>query len=424
MNEFGREILKIDDLKFEKSERKSSFFYGENKELILNKDKKKLEIEKFLDRVFIEGIERNSSDIHIEPFSNFFRIRYRIDGILIIAKEINIEYYPPIVSKIKIICGLDITERRMPQDGRFQMKYKEKEFDFRVGIIPTYQGEKIVIRILNKDSVKKSLEELGFNKEYYKKLFEIIKRKNGMILFTGPMGSGKTTSMYAILNELNNESVNITTIENPVEYSIDGINQIQCKDDIGLTFPVILKGILRQDVDIIMIGEIRDKETAEIALKASLTGHLVISTLHTNTSSSTIERLINLGAKPYIISAGIKGIQNQRLVRKLCPYCKKIDEKYENKLKFLGINEENYKDKIFYTHFGCEKCNYTGYKNRVIIGEFLYINDKVAEKIEKGVPVREIEKEAIKNGMTLLVENGIEMALQGITSLDEIIREC
>ena len=221
MNKSSGKILRIDDLKFEKSNRKSSFFYGENKELSLEKEKRKPEIEKFLDRVFAEGIERRCSDIHIEPFSTFFRIRYRIDGILLTVEELSIDYYPPIVSKIKIMCGLDITERRVPQDGRFKMKYKDKELDFRVGIIPAYHGEKIVIRLLDKSSIKKSLEELGFEKEYYKKLFEIIKRKNGMLLFTGPMGSGKTTSMYAVLNELNNEEVNITTIENPVESSID-----------------------------------------------------------------------------------------------------------------------------------------------------------------------------------------------------------
>lgn len=424
MDKFGGRILKIDDLKFEKSDRKSSFFYGEKKELSLERENKKSDIEKFLDRVFAEGLERNCSDIHIEPFSSFFRIRYRVDGILIKAREIGIDYYPPVVSKIKIICGLDITERRIPQDGRFKMKYKDRELDLRVGIIPTYHGEKIVIRVLDRKNIEKSLEELGFEKEYYKKLFEIIKRKNGMLLFTGPMGSGKTTSMYAVLNELNSEKVNITTIENPVEYSVDGINQIQCRDDIGLTFPVVLKGVLRQDADIIMIGEIRDGETAEIALKTSLTGHLVISTLHTNTSSSTIKRLVNLGAEPYIISAGVKGIQNQRLVRKLCEHCRILDEEYKAKLKILGIDDKKYEDKKFYTHKGCEYCNFTGYKGRVIIGEFLYVDDITAEKIEEGVSVRELEKIGRERGMTTLVENGIDKALLGITSLDEIIREC
>lgn len=424
MGKFGERILRIDDLKFEKSDRKSSFFYGEKKELSLEKENKKAEIEKFLDRVFAEGLERECSDIHIEPFSNFFRIRYRVDGILLKAEELDIDYYPPVVSRIKIMCGLDITERRIPQDGRFKMQYKDRELDLRVGIIPTYHGEKIVIRILDKKSIEKSLEELGFDREYYKKLFEIIKRKNGMLLFTGPMGSGKTTSMYAVLNELNDEKVNITTIENPVEYSVDGINQIQCRDDIGLNFPIILKGVLRQDTDIIMIGEIRDRETAEIALKASLTGHLVISTLHTNTSSSTVKRLINLGAEPYIISAGVKGIQNQRLVRKLCEHCKIEDKNYKNKLKILGIDENKYKDKIFYTYLGCEKCNFTGYKGRTIIGEFLYIDNNIAEKIEEGASIRELEKTGIANGMVTIIKNGVDKAILGITSLDEIIREC
>ena len=293
-----------------------------------------------------------------------------------------------------------------------------------MGIIPAYHGEKIVIRVLDKSRIEKSMEELGFDRKYYKKLFQVMQQKNGMILFTGPMGSGKTTSMYAVLNELNKESVNITTIENPVEYSIEGVNQIQCRDDIGLSFSTVLKGVLRQDADIIMIGEIRDRETAETALRASLTGHMVISTIHTGTSSTTIKRLIDLGVEPYIISAGVKGIQNQRLVRNLCPHCKVYDNAYEQKLKFLKIHDEKYKNHRFYTHSGCEKCSFTGYTGRTMIGEFLYINEKIMEKIEKNSSVREIEKEALEEGMTSLVLNGIEKAALGITSLDELIREC
>lgn len=424
MDRFNMGILKTDDLKFEKSNRKSSFFYGEKKEIILEREKGKSDVEKFLDRVLAEGMERGCSDIHIEPFSSFFRVRYRVDGILLNTEKLSIDYYPPIVSKIKIMCGLDITERRVPQDGRFKIMYKNKNIDFRVGIIPAYHGEKIVIRVLDKSRIEKSMEELGFDKKYYKKLFQVMQQKNGMILFTGPMGSGKTTSMYAVLNELNKESVNITTIENPVEYSIEGVNQIQCRDDIGLSFSAVLKGVLRQDADIIMIGEIRDRETAETALRASLTGHMVISTIHTGTSSTTIKRLIDLGVEPYIISAGVKGIQNQRLVRNLCPHCKVYDNAYEQKLKFLKIHDEKYKNHIFYTHSGCEKCSFTGYTGRTMIGEFLYINEKIMEKIEKNSSVREIEKEALEEGMTSLVLNGIEKAALGITSLDELIREC
>ncbi len=396
MDRFNMGILKTDDLKFEKSNRKSSFFYGEKKEIILEREKGKSDVEKFLDRVLAEGMERGCSDIHIEPFSSFFRVRYRVDGMLLNTEKLSIDYYPPIVSKIKIMCGLDITERRVPQDGRFKIMYKNKNIDFRVGIIPAYHGEKIVIRVLDKSRIEKSMEELGFDKKYYKKLFQVMQQKNGMILFTGPMGSGKTTSMYAVLNELNKESVNITTIENPVEYSIEGVNQIQCRDDIGLSFSAVLKGVLRQDADIIMIGEIRDRETAETALRASLTGHMVISTIHTGTSSTTIKRLIDLGVEPYIISAGVKGIQNQRLVRNLCPHCKVYDNAYEQKLKFLKIDDEKYKNHIFYTHSGCEKCSFTGYTGRTMIGEFLYINEKIMEKIEKNSSVREIEKEALE----------------------------
>lgn len=417
-------MIKTDDLRFEKSNRKSSFFYGEKSEFSIDKGKGKSDVEKFLDRMITAGLERKSSDIHIEPFSEYFRVRYRIDGILIKGEELNIEYYPPIVSKIKIMCGLDITERRVPQDGRFKIVYQGREIDFRVGIIPAYHGEKIVIRILDRACAEKSMAELGFDRKYYEKLFDILKRKNGMILFTGPMGSGKTTSMYGVLKELNKESVNITTIENPVEYSIEGVNQIQCREDIGLTFSKVLKGILRQDADIIMVGEIRDKETAETALRASLAGHMVISTIHTGTSSSTIKRLIDLGVEPYIISAGIKGIQNQRLVRNLCPHCKILDENASYKLKLLGLNPEDYKNQKFYTHSGCEKCSFTGYAGRTMIGEFLYISEKIMEEIERGSSAREIEKEGIRDGMTPLVLNGMEKAVLGITSLDELIREC
>lgn len=423
INQLGK-ILKIDDLKFESSDRSSSIFSIEEKKIDLKKESKKSDIEKFVERLIVEGLENNASDIHIEPYSENFRIRYRIDGVLIEVQNIKIEYYPQLVSKIKLLCSLNITERRLPQDGRFKMKYEKNEYDLRVGIIPTYYGEKIVIRILNNENLKSSLEKIGFNKEKYKKLFEILKRKNGMLIFTGPMGSGKTTSMYAILNELNNEDLNITTIEDPVEYSIYGINQIQCQNDIGLNFSKILKGILRQDTDIIMIGEIRDKETAKIAMRASLTGHLVISTLHTNSSSGTIKRLLNLGVEPYIISAGIKGIHNQRLIRKLCPHCKIIDTNFFEKLKILGINPEKYKNYNFYTHNGCEKCNNTGYKDRIMIGEFLYINEEIAEKIEQGITSREIEKFRTKQNASSLIESGINKAITGITSLDELIRKC
>lgn len=416
-------FLKIDDLKFEKSDKKSSFFYEEENKIDFKKSRQKSETEKFIDRLIAEALENRASDIHIEPFNNFFKIRYRIDGILIKIKELAIEYYPPILSRIKILCALDITERRVPQDGRFKINYKNQNYDLRVGIVPTYHGEKIVIRILDRTEIKKSLVEIGFNKEIYKNFFQILKRKNGMLLFTGPMGSGKTTSMYAVLNELNKEEINITTIEDPVEYSLLGVNQIQCQEDIGLSFANILKGILRQDTDIIMIGEIRDKETAKIALRASLTGHLVISTLHTNSASRAIKRLLDLDIEDYIISAGIKGIQNQRLIRKLCPHCKKIDINYNEKLKILKIDSKEFNN-VFYTHSGCEKCNGTGYKDRIMIGEFLFINENISEQIEKGASIREIEKAGEKNGMIPLIKVGIQKAILGITSLDEIIREC
>lgn len=380
-------------------------------------------VEIFINKIFTEGIELNSSDIHLESFGKYFRIRYRVDGVLIDKGEYDQEIYSPLISRIKILCNLDITEKRMPQDGRVDGSYKNRELDFRISIVPTYFGEKVVIRILYKDTVKKNLKELGFEYEYYSKLFDIIKRKSGMLIISGPMGSGKTTSMYAILNEINSIEKNIITIEDPIEYIIEGINQIQCKPEIGLDFSKILKSILRQDADVIMIGEIRDKETAEIAIKASLTGHLIITTLHTKNTASAIKRLVNLGIEPYMISAGIKGIQSQRLVRKLCENCKIEDKNYKEKLKILGIENINFKDKI-YTHKGCEKCNFTGYKDRLLVGEFMYIDSNIEKLITSEINVLELENKLKNLGIKSLLENGIKLVEDGKTSLDELIREC
>lgn len=381
-------------------------------------------IEIFMNNIFIDGINLNASDIHIETYSDYFRIRYRIDGILIEKGKYKIQDIAPLISRIKILCNLDITEKRIPQDGRVDALYKGQELDFRISIIPTYFGEKVVIRILYKETAQKTLVELGFDKEYYSKLFEIIQRKSGMLIISGPMGSGKTTSMYAILNEINGVEKNITTIEDPIEYTLEGINQIQCKNDIGLNFSTILKSILRQDSDVIMIGEIRDKETAEIAIKASLTGHLIISTLHTKNAVSAIKRLINLGVEPYMISAGLKGIQNQRLVRKLCPYCKMIDNQIEEKLRILGIKNNKILENKIYTAKGCEYCNYTGYKGRILVGEFLYIDEEIENLITSKFSTLEIENRLKELGIKTIVDNGLDFVNKGLTSLDELIREC
>lgn len=388
---------------------------------INSRENSKVEI--FLNKIFIEGINLNASDIHIETYGEYFRIRYRIDGILIEKGKYNKDDFLPLVSRIKILCNLDMAEKRIPQDGRVDGSYKGKELDFRISIVPAYFGEKVVIRILYKDTARKNLEELGFDRKKYSKLFEIIKRKSGMLIISGPMGSGKTTSMYAILNEINGIEKNIVTIEDPVEYVIEGINQIQCKNEIGLDFSKILKSILRQDADIIMIGEIRDRETAEIAVKASLTGHLILTTLHTKNIASAIKRLINLGIEPFMISAGVKGIQNQRLIRKLCPHCKIEDNNYKEKLEILGIKDIDFAKKI-YTHKGCEKCNFTGYKDRVVIGEFLYIDNNIEKFIKSEINISDFEIHLKKEKIKSLLENGLELVESGITSLDELIREC
>lgn len=349
-----------------------------------------------LNNLILEGIKKRASDIHIETLEILVKIRIRIDGKLVKIKELEKNTGLKLLNRIKILCELNIGEKRLPQDGRFKGEFNKEKIDFRVSTIPTIFGEKCVIRILKNRLEELNIEKLGFSEKNLKVLKEKIKRKNGLLLFCGPTGSGKTTTLYSIINFLNNENVNIITIEDPVEYQLTGINQIQCKNDIGLDFAKILRSVLRQDPDIILVGEIRDKETAEIALMASLTGHLVLSTLHTRNSYSAIERLLGFGIEPYIISAGLTLIESQRLVRRICKRC---------------------------SGKGCEECN-DGYFGREAVEEIIEIDDEIRKFINKNERVELIEEYLKRKEFVDIFSYGKEKIERGITTIEEVIREC
>ena len=381
-------------------------------------------VAKIVNTILRRAIEEKASDIHIESYREYIRIRYRIDGVLIeIGKIKGIEFLQYIISRIKIIADLDIVERRMPQDGRFEINIQDKKIDFRVSIIPTINGEKCVIRILNQNIIDLDIEKLDIDKSDLEKILFQLNKRNGMLLISGPTGSGKTSTLYSILKRLNTGHENILTVEDPVEYEIAGINQVQSKNEIGRTFAVMLRAYLRQDPDILMVGEIRDYETAEIAVKASITGHMVLSTIHTNNSVGGIDRLIDIGIPAYMISASLSGIISQRLVRRLCSDCKIKDEYWKEKIKILGYDLENYKNIEFYTEKGCPKCNHTGYRGRIGIFEVFIPDIEIKNMINKEISSLEIEKVALKKGMKKLLEDGIKKAEEGITSLNELLRQ-
>ena len=365
--------------------------------------------------ILLEAIKFSASDIHIEALTDKIRIRYRINGILKEVAEIDKSFLSSIVSKLKILSSLDIVEKRKPQDGRFSLKYKGREIDFRTSIIPTMNGEKIVIRILDKFNYNFTLEDLYLSEQNKKIFYKAINQNNGIILVNGPTGSGKSSTLYSILKYKNREEVNISTVEDPIEYQIEGINQVQCRNEIGLGFATILRALLRQDPDILMVGEIRDKETAEIVVKASLTGHLVFSTLHSNDSLGCINRLVNLGIDSYLLSLVLQMVVSQRLVRKLCPHCKKEDKNYKEKLKSLNLSEEKYKNVKFYTPDGCEKCMGTGYIGRIPVFEIIYFDDILKDMLA--------QKKEIKQNFKTLLNDAMDKAKEGLTSLDEIMRQ-
>ncbi|MBU4343639.1 MAG: type II secretion system ATPase GspE [Candidatus Omnitrophica bacterium] len=373
-------------------------------------------IVKLIDLVLMQAIKDRASDIHIEPFRQKINIRYRIDGVLYEIPPPAKHLLPAIVSRIKILANLDIAERRLPQDGAFLVKVEKKGIDIRVSTIPTIHGEKVVMRILDKSSTPLNLEELGFESQNLEDFRKAINSPYGLILTTGPTGSGKTTTLYAALNEIKSPRKNISTVEDPVEYKLEGINQVQVKPGIGLTFANALRSFLRQDPDIIMVGEVRDLETAQICIRSSLTGHLVLSTLHTNDAPSAISRLIDIGIEPYLISSSLLLIGAQRLVRRLCPECK---EAYEATSKI--VKDFNIKQELLYKPKGCDYCSHTGYRGRIAIYEILVINDTLRELISKGADLGEIKKTIKDMGIKSLVDAGLKKAEEGMTSLEEIL---
>lgn len=379
-------------------------------------------IVKLVTHLIDEAVKVRASDIHIEPLSNKIRIRYRIDGVCQEMHSIEKHVQEPLISRIKILSNIDITEKRKPQDGRISSEVDERPVDIRVSTIPSTCGESIVMRILEKSTMLMKLKNLNFDEHDYNNFKSALKKPNGIIMVTGPTGSGKSTTLYAALNELNRLEQKIITVEDPIEYNIFGINQCQVNEMVGLTFPNILRSALRQDPNIIVIGEIRDVETAEIAISSSLTGHLVLSTLHTNDAPSAITRLTDMGIKSFLISSSIQAILAQRLVRVICPKCKIPYKIKEEILTTPGLNNIDFKDTEFYHGKGCEYCNKTGYRGRTSIFELMCISPELRDAIYKKVTTNELRKIAHSNGMRTLMEDGLRLVRANITTLEEVMR--
>ncbi len=369
-----------------------------------------------------EAINMRASDIHIEPFADRVRIRYRIDGVCQERDAAPRRLLGSIISRIKIMGSIDIAEKRRPQDGRIKMAAAGKEVDLRVSVLPTSHGQSVVMRILDRDNIKVGLRDLGFGEEDWRRFSGLIKRPNGILLVTGPTGSGKTTTLYAALNELNRPDVKIITAEDPVEYYLPGINQCEVRAKIGMTFARIIRAMLRQNPNILLVGEIRDEETANTAIQASLTGHLVFSTLHTNDAPSAITRLIDIGVQPFLVASSVMGIMAQRLVRKVCPKCRQRYEPPAHVLQSIGIRPEIAKKANFMKGKGCSYCNKTGYRGRMGLYELMSMSSQVREMTFRGENHHEIRKVARKQGMRTLYEDGMIKALRGLTTLDEVLR--
>src|SRR5664280_618717 len=378
---------------------------------------------RLVNMLLINAIRKRASDVHIEPYERKLRVRYRVDGVLHEEMTPPLKLKNALVSRLKIMSKLDIAERRLPQDGRIKLKLgKGREMDFRVSVLPTLWGEKVVLRLLDKSNLQLDMTKLGFDIKPLGDFKWAIGQPWGMVLVTGPTGSGKTTTLYSALSELNKVDVNISTAEDPVEYNLAGINQVQMHDEIGLNFAMALRSFLRQDPDIIMVGEVRDFETAEIAVKAALTGHLVLSTLHTNDAPATISRLLNMGVEPFLITASVNLVLAQRLARRICADCKKPLEIEEKSLKDMGFSEENMKDVVIYKGVGCSNCNGTGYKGRIALYEVMRFTDDLKEMVLQGASSAELKMAAAKLGMSTLRMSGIRKIVEGMTTPEEVLR--
>jgi type IV pilus assembly protein PilB len=391
------------------------------------KDALKGEVEepvvKLVNGILINAIRIGASDIHVEPYENYVRVRYRLDGVLFNAMDLPIKIKNSVTSRLKIMSRLDIAERRLPQDGRIKLRLdKKREIDFRVSVLPCLFGEKTVLRILDKSNLQVDLTKLGFEDEALRLFMDALDKPYGMVLVTGPTGSGKTTTLYSALNYLNKPGINIMTVEDPVEYNFMGINQVHVKEEIGLTFASALRSFLRQSPDIIMVGEIRDFETAEISVKAALTGHLVLSTLHTNDAPSSVSRLLNMGIEPFLVSASVILIMAQRLVRKVCAQCREEENIPVSALVNIGFSEEEAKMVKCYKGKGCPTCNNSGYKGRIALYEVMPVNPEIREMVLEGASADEIKRTAIRLGMKSLRMSGLTKIKEGVTSIEEVLR--
>ncbi len=377
--------------------------------------------------LLVDALRRGASDIHVEPYEKELRIRFRIDGVLYDVMHPPLKLRDALISRVKIMSKLDISEKRLPQDGRIKIKVKvdsrSRELDFRVSTLPTLFGEKVVLRLLDKENLMLDMTKLGFEPESLVKFQQNISKPYGMVLVTGPTGSGKTNTLYSALQSLNTIETNIMTAEDPVEFNLMGINQVQMKEQIGLNFAAALRAFLRQDPNIILVGEIRDFETAEIAIKAALTGHLVLSTLHTNDAPSTISRLMNMGIEPFLVATSVNLIQAQRLIRRVCKDCKREQPNPEEALVEIGFSPEEAKKLKTYKGHGCVTCNNTGYKGRVGLYEVMEVTDEIRELILIGASALELRKKAIEDGMITLRESGLHKIRGGITTIEEVVRE-
>jgi type IV pilus assembly protein PilB len=393
----------------------------------LESDAKLPPVVQIVNHIFTEAIAKGASDIHIEPYEDRARVRYRIDGILYEALTLPLKYKDGVISRVKVLTKMDIAEKRLPQDGRIKIQMKlsgrMKNIDIRVSTTPTIFGEKVVMRLLDREGLMLDMAKLGFEPESLRKFEEAIFKPWGMILVTGPTGSGKTNTLYSAIGRINSPETNIMTVEDPVEFNIGGINQVQVHETIDLTFSSVLRSFLRQDPNVILVGEIRDNETADIAVKASLTGHLVLSTLHTNDAPSTIIRLIDMGIDAYLVATSVILIAAQRLVRRICPACKEPISIPPKALLNVGFSEEEAATLKIYKGKGCPKCNNTGYKGRVALFEVMQVSPMIRDMILSGASVADIRKQSIDEGMQTLRQSGLSKIRNGVTTIEEVIRE-
>lgn len=421
----GNVAMSLDAVMREFDEEEIEFDVDENAIDVhdLEKSAEDAPVVKLVNLILIDAIKKGVSDIHVESYEKSFRVRYRIDGALYEVMSPPPKLRDAVISRLKIMSSLDIAERRLPQDGRIKLKLgKGREMDFRVSVLPTLFGEKVVLRLLDKSNLQLDMTKLGFEQDSLDSFLHGIHQPYGMVLVTGPTGSGKTTTLYSALSELNQTTENISTAEDPVEFNLNGINQVQMHDDIGLNFASALRSFLRQDPDIIMVGEIRDFETAEIAIKAALTGHLVLSTLHTNDAPSTVSRLLNMGVEPFLITASLNAVVAQRLCRKICSDCKTEVTVNPQTLVDLQMSPAQIEGAKIQRGEGCHTCSETGYKGRVAVYEVMTMHDELKEMLLNGASTAELKSEAVRMGMRTLRQSAIRKMLEGMTTADEVAR--